>query len=233
MITPCPLPCKNQTVVLIEDDELLQILLKKALSRYGYDVYVFSAGEHLMDFLAEKDADLIILDRLLPGKDGIFWLQWLRHSYPHLPVLMVSVRHSEDDRLFGLEQGARDYVIKPFHEKELILRIENILDHASSYITNKYIGNMEFNPQYNYLKKNGQKINLTPIENNILEILYNKQGQAVSRDEFMQHIRGIEHHPLDRSIDVHINSLRKKIEKNPKEPIHLRTVWGKGYQLLT
>lgn len=232
MITPFSKPCKNQTVVLIEDDELLQTLLKRALSRYGYEVYVFSAGEDLIDFLLEKDADLIILDRLLPGRDGIFWLQWLRQYYPHLPVLMVSVRQSEDDRLLGLEYGARDYIIKPFHEKELLLRIENILAHCNVYLENKYIGDMEFNPQYNYLKKHGKKINLTPIENNILEILYNKQGQAVSRDEFMQHIRGIEHHPLDRSIDVHINSLRKKIEKNPKEPIHLRTVWGKGYQLL-
>ena len=148
MITPFPKPCKNQTVVLIEDDELLQTLLKRALSRYGYEVYVFSAGEDLIDFLLEKDADLIILDRLLPGRDGIFWLQWLRQYYPHLPVLMVSVRQSEDDRLLGLEYGARDYIIKPFHEKELLLRIENILAHCNVYLENKYIGDMEFNPQY-------------------------------------------------------------------------------------
>ena len=103
MITPLPTHCKNPTVVLIEDDELLQTVLKRALGRYGYEVYVFSAGENLMDFLLEKDVDLIILDRLLPGKDGIFWLQWLRQYYSHLPVLMISVRHSEDDRLLGLE----------------------------------------------------------------------------------------------------------------------------------
>ncbi len=233
MITPFPTPLKSQTVVLIEDDELLQTFLQKALGRYGYDVHGFINGESLIDFLLEKNVDLIILDRILPGRDGIFWLQWLRQYYPHIPVLMVSVRNSEDDRLLGLEQGARDYVIKPFHEKELILRIENVFSHCNVYMENKYIGDIEFNPQYNYLKKNGEKINLTPIETNILKILYNKQGQTVSRDEFMQQIRGAEHHPFDRSIDVHINSLRKKIETNPREPIHLRTVWGKGYQLFT
>ena len=146
---------------------------------------------------------------------------------------MASVRSNEHDRLAGLEQGARDYLVKPFQCKELLLRIENILGSTQpkSNSTLLRIGELELDTHACTIVNGHKEIKLTLLETSILKLLYINSGAPVSRDDIMAQVKGTSHNPLDRSIDIHINKLRKKIETNPATPQYIRTVRGKGYRL--
>lgn len=216
--------------LLVEDDEILRAFLKNVLTRSGYELSVLDSGEAMIDFLPTATIDLIILDRALPGKNGLYWLQWLKKHYEHIPILIASASSSETERLAGLEQGADDYMIKPFHYKELLLRAKNILSNTPSS-RNITIGNIDINLSTRLARKSDTDIKLTSIEANLLKILYQNKGLAVSREQIMQIVKGREHNPLDRSIDIHINSLRKKLEDDPKIPCYIQTERGKGYRL--
>lgn len=220
-------------LLIVDDDEILQSFLRKYLDQAQYEAESLLDGCHLPGVLGRARTDLIVLDVELPSKDGFYWLKWLQQYHPHIPVIMASIRSNEHDRLTGLEQGARDYLVKPFQCKELLIRIENILGSNQPKQDGTFlrIGELEVDTQACTALKGCQEVKLTLLETSILKLLYINGGAPVSRDEIAAQVRGTSYNPLDRSIDIHINKLRKKIETDPATPLYIRTVRGKGYRL--
>lgn len=224
---------ESNNILLVDDDEVLQQLLKEFLTSQGYNVATLSNGEGIADFLSFNHIDVIVMDILLPGQNGLYWLEWIKKSHYLLPVLILSSQKAVDDRIAGLQLGADDYLIKPFHMTELLLRLKTIL-------RNRRMGDGQINHSYNYcfdpehalFFRDGQAIKLTTTETRLMRFLFDNVGKIVTRDEISEALRGNSHHPLDRSIDVHMNRLRKKIEDKPNLPKYLNTVWGKGYRFL-
>ncbi|WMP19453.1 response regulator transcription factor [Thiothrix lacustris] len=227
------LAIERKNLLLVEDDEILRSFLQACLSQHGYHVECLPDGEGIPKLLEQTKINLIVLDVLLPGKNGLYWLKWLRQYHSHIPVIMASVRSNEDERLIGLENGAKDYLVKPFRDKELLIKINNIMGMKSISDTPSSIeiGNLVLDVINNSVQKNGEEFHLTLLETNILKLLYLNAGAVVSRDEIMEQLKGSQHNPLDRSIDIHINKLRKKIEDDPATPTFIRTIRGKGYCL--
>ncbi len=218
-----------RNILIIDDDEILLFYLKKYLSKNGYEVCCLTMGEEIPKTLEEEGCsfDLVLLDINLPNHSGFYWLNWLQHYHPKLPIIIISVRSGLDQRLHGLKNGAKDYLIKPFHKQELLIRIKNLFNQAQKRTTT--IGDLTFDKRHNRVLKKGQDLFLTELELNIFQLLYLNEGSVLSRDDIMLHIRGVKHNPLDRSIDIHINKIRKKIEDNPSQPTYIHTIRGKGY----
>lgn len=226
-------PCAMKRLLIVDDDELLQDFLYRYLTKKQYATECLFDDAQLPVLLSKRCIDLIVLDIELPNKDGLYWLKWLQQYHPHIPVMMASVRSNEYERLAGLEAGACDYLVKPFQCKELLIRIENILGRRIQLPHGKFIqiGEWQLDTQTCTVFNSDKEVKLTALETSILKLLYINQGIPVSRDDIMAQIKGTGHNPLDRSIDIHINKLRKKIEVNPASPAYICTVRGKGYSL--
>lgn len=224
---------ESNRILLVDDDQVLQQLLQEFLTLQGYKVFVLSSGEEIAEFLSLNSVDVIVMDILLPGHNGLHWLAWVKNKYNLLPVLILSSQKAVDDRIAGLQLGADDYLIKPFHMTELLLRLKTILRHkrpAEPRLNNAYT--YCFDPEHALFFRDGKTIKLTTTETRLMRFLFDHAGKIVTRDEISEALRGNSHHPLDRSIDVHMNRLRKKIEDKPNLPKYLNTVWGKGYRFL-
>ncbi|MGV6810462.1 MAG: response regulator transcription factor [bacterium] len=222
----------KKRILIVEDDETLCLFLKEDLQKGNYLVDVLHYGELLPKQLGQYCTHLIILDIMLPNKDGIYWLKWIKQYYPQTPVIITSAKSSPEDRLLGLEKGAVDYLVKPFHTKEVVLKVNRVL----AEITNKNttlltIGDVIVNTEEKYVDKQNNKLPLTNLECKILQLLYLNAGIPLSRDDIMQQSMGMQYIPTNRSIDIHINRLRNKIEKTPKHPKYIQTIRGKGYCL--
>lgn len=226
----------SKKLLLIDEDECFRNSLQKYLYDYGFHVDAYAQGEVLPAVLRKKQdrVDLIVLEVELLGKNGIYWLKWLRQYHAYIPVLVMSKRAGKDDRVLGLEHGASDYMIKPFSTKELLIRVKNILSDLysdSGHADYLCFGDVRIDTMQAAVIRNGQAIALTQLELNIIKLLYKNIGLPVSRDDFMFQLRGNEFNPLGRSIDVHIHRLRNKLENRPSKPAYIRTVRGKGYVL--
>jgi DNA-binding response OmpR family regulator len=217
----------QQNILIIDDDDILLLYLQKYLSQNGYRISCLSDGEGIPRKLEQVRFDLLLLDLNLPNKDGFYWLNWLQCYHPALPVVIISAFSGQDQRLLGFQKGAKDYIIKPFHKQELLLRIKNLFCRRQEQTV--AIGDLTLDRRNNTVLKNNNDLFLTQLEVNILQLLYLNAGSTLSRDDIMLHIRGVKHNPLDRSIDIHINKIRKKIEKNPSKPTYIHTIRGKGY----
>ena len=217
------------SILVVDDDEILCQYLYEVLTKHGYITYLLDNGESISQFLKSNSVSLVILDVMLPGKNGLHWLQLINKDYPKLPVLMLSAQQTAQARISGLQLGARDYLTKPFEVDELLLRVRNLLElqRLGWRASINY-----FDPDNAIFIKNGQKVKLTTTEVKLLNFLYLNADKVISRDQISEALRGNQHHPLDRSIDVHINRLRNKIEEQPSVPKLLNTVWGKGYMFV-
>lgn len=223
---------EKKRLLVVEDDEILSGFLDKYLLKYEYQPLCILDGEQIPAILEKQRFDAVVLDLMLPGRNGLYWLKWIRQYHSYIPVIIISSKVGEDDRLMGLKAGAQDYIIKPFHQAELLIRVENILrgtPRNSRQYFSVQIGHIKLDLDKFRVFKNGEEIKLTVIEVNILKLLYINAGATLSRDEISEQIRGAKHHPLDRSIDIHINKLRKKMEDEPSKPVLIRTIRGKGY----
>ncbi len=218
-----------QHILIVDDDPLLQSFLEDYLSQHNYNVTFCKQGENMESLLQTTPADLVILDILLPGKDGFYWLDWLKNNHPAVKVIMLSVKNQDIDKIQGLESGAQDYLCKPFNPRELLARINNLLQHTSVSSSVISFGAFRFDTAKKVLTKDDKIIKLTNAELVFLSYLCKKHNQLVTRDDLSHALRGSTHNPLDRSIDVHINRLRGKIENDPSTPRYIRTIWGKGY----
>lgn len=205
------------------------------LEQQGYQIDSLYEGESLDVFLEKNHVDLVILDLVLPGRNGLDWLAWLNKKQPSLPVIILSAEQNVEMRIATLAAGAVDYLAKPFHPIELLLRIKNILRiHQPQPQTTSKLADYQycFDAEHALFFRANTTIKLTTTETLLLKFFFEHVGEIVSRDTISEALRGSRHHPLDRSIDVHINRLRKKIEERPSLPKYLNTVWGKGYRFI-
>ena len=223
-------------ILVVDDDPELRELLGQYLSEQGYQVTGVENATEMDKFLAENTPDLIILDLMLPGEDGLSIAKRLRGS-GEIPIIMISARGEEVDRIVGLEVGADDYLPKPFNPRELLARIRAVLRRpaaaADPDTPNERI--FEFGPfQLNLgsceLIRQGEKVPLTSGEFSLLSIFVQHPNRVLSRDRLIDIMKGFERSPYDRSIDVRVTRLRRKIETDPASPVYIQTVWGEGYR---
>ncbi|MBU0653988.1 MAG: response regulator transcription factor [Gammaproteobacteria bacterium] len=223
-------------ILLVEDDELLSELLEKYLSSHNYTVTTLPNGEQLEASLRHQPIDAILLDIMLPGQNGLHWLEWLKDNHPNLPVLLCSRRADAEDRAIGLSQGAADYIVKPFHPKEVLCRLHNLLNLRNQQEKRHYrIGGRYFDAERSGLvgQREGRDatlIRLSQQEAVLLKYLYQNQRQIITRDHIAEVLYGFEHDPNRRNIDMLINRLRKKLGDSSETPRYLHTVWGRGYR---
>jgi DNA-binding response OmpR family regulator len=219
-------------IVIIDDDEVLQYLLKECLSENHYSVTSLSRGEKLPSLFDSELVDLVVLDLLIPeGKDGLYWLSWLQQNHSSVPVIMLSSKGDVEQRIKGLAAGAKDYLPKPFDQRELLLKINNHIS-IEKQVDLYQVGSFEFEPELNELKLDGETIRLSPTEGKLLNFLCRNEGKTLTRDMISHALNGREYSAYDRSIDVHINNLRKKLQIQVDMPKMIQSVRGKGYRFV-
>lgn len=226
-------PTHNQParLLIVDDDKELQQLLHQYLVNEGFEVITATNGQEMDVVLQQHKPDLMILDQMMPGEDGLSILRRLSAT-TSFPVIMLSAKGQDLDRIIGLEVGADDYIAKPFNPRELLARIRAILRrHNPVKQDGQYqFGDFNLDIVTARLFHGNKTIAITDNEFHLLHLFIQHPNQLLSRDQIMESLRGYEHMPFDRSIDIRITRLRKKIEPDPSNPVFIRTVWGKGYQ---
>lgn len=227
---------ETHTLLIVDDDPGLRELLGDYLGREGYTVKTAADAVEMDRALAEAQPDLLVLDLMLPGEDGLSIARRLRSSLD-IPILMLSARGEDIDRIIGLEVGADDYLPKPFNPRELLARIRALLRRSREPRTAEAVPAAEgyaFGPfvlelDAHRLLKNGEEVVLTHAEFSLLKLLAEHPNRVLTRDQIMDMLKGYDRDPFDRSIDVRITRLRRKLEDDPAAPRYIRTVWGQGY----
>lgn len=230
----------QNTVLIVDDDEKLCRLLGQYLMDNGYRTIRLADGSDVLKTLSVESPDIVILDIMLPGKDGLEVLKEIRKDHT-LPVIMLTAKGDDTDRIVGLELGADDYLPKPFNPRELLARVKAVLrrsihqdketDHHphSLSITS---GGITLNLSKQTVVIAGNELELSTAEYRILEVLMKNPNKVLSRDQLMTLARGRDFTAFDRSIDVHISKLRAKVEDDPQSPVRIKTVWGSGYMFV-
>lgn len=224
----------NGRLLVVDDDVALRELLCRYLAEQGYTVSAVADGIAMEQILATQSFDLLILDLMLPGENGLSLAKRLR-SHSSMPIIMLSAHGEEVDRIVGLEVGADDYLPKPFNPRELLARIRAVLRRSSSAAPaeqeeNTYrFGRYRLDTVARCLTADGHEVELTSSEFTLLQIFVTHPNRVLSRDTLLQLLKGYEHQPYDRSIDVRITRLRRRLEADPGNPVFIRTVWGEGY----
>lgn len=216
-------------ILVIDDDNEIRYLISEFLIQNGYFVNSAADIKEAELLLAEFKFDVIILDILMPGETGISFLERVKQHIV-TPVIMLTALGDVDDRINGLESGAEDYLSKPFEPRELLLRIQKIINRTANHNKNADIiifGDFSFNMRNNTLKHHGQLLHLTTGESKLLKIFAENIGTIITRDKIVQNLNEVN----TRTIDAQIARLRSKIEQNPKTPQYLQTIRNEGYIL--
>jgi len=226
----------RKTILIVEDDAGIRVILQDALSEQGYDVTSAADGEKGLELAIALKPDLIILDVMLPLMDGFEICKRVRREGVTSPLLMLTVKDEEVDKVLGLELGADDYVTKPFSLRELSARVKALLRRVEDYQNeiNLYrFGRVELDFQKYESRKDGLDLGLTPLELKILRFLIDRRGQVVSRDEFLDFVWGVDNLAVShRTVDSHMAHIRKKIEDNPSKPRYIKSVHSIGYKFV-
>lgn len=226
-----------KTILVVDDDIRLRELLQRYLTDQGFNLKVAADAKEMDSVLASQAIDLMVLDLMLPGEDGLSICRRIRGAGTMLPIVMLTARGDEVDRIIGLEMGADDYLPKPFNPRELLARINAVLRRherlqpsaPTVHSDNVNIGDFIFNASTRSLTKDGVPISITSGEFALLKVFIDNPRQPLSRDKLMQLARGRELDVFDRSIDVQVSRLRKLIEPDAAHPRYLQTMWGFGY----
>lgn len=223
-------------LLVVDDDREIRDLLSMYFREQGYAIATVKDGPEMDSWLAANSTDLVILDLMLPGEDGLSLARRLRADYG-LPIVMISARGEEVDRIVGLEVGADDYVPKPFNPRELLARVRAVLrrswpDTGARHADGRHpaFGPYRLDAEMRRLLKEGEEVELSRAEFDLLHVFVEHPNRVLSRDAIMDLLGGRERDPFDRSIDVRVTRLRHKIEDDPARPCFIRTVWGVGYQ---
>lgn len=227
---------QNTTILVVDDDPTLRELLVDYLSRNEFEVIAVEDGSAMRAALETQSVDLIVLDLMLPGEDGLSLTRFLR-SQTNLPILILSARGEDIDRIVGLEVGADDYLAKPFNPRELLARIRALLrrhdQDSQPFKVNetalKKFGPYTINLAGRRLLRQKDEIHLTTGEFDLLALFVKQPNRVMTRDMLIGLLKGYDRDAFDRSIDIRITRLRHKIEANPAAPIYIRTVRGEGY----
>jgi two-component system phosphate regulon response regulator OmpR len=224
-------------ILVVDDDPALGELLESYLSQQGYRVSTAEDGTAMDRFLAGDSPDLVILDLMLPGEDGLSIAKRLRVSHAGIPILMLSARGDDVDRIVGLEVGADDYLPKPFNPRELLARVRAVLRRSTLLAAapvehGRYyeFGEFRLDDEKRVLYRGSEEVDLSRAEFELLQVFVKRPNRVLSRDQIMDYLGGADRDPFDRSIDVRVTRLRHKIEDDPSDPRLIRTAWGVGYQ---
>jgi two-component system phosphate regulon response regulator OmpR len=229
---------KPKKLLVVDDDARIRDLLRRYLSQEGYEVFVAEDSKAMSRILVKERFDLIVLDLMLPGEDGLSICKRLRASKDQTPIIMLTAKGEDVDRIIGLEVGADDYLPKPFNPRELLARISAVLRRQpapelpgapSREDETVVFGPFTLNLARRELTKNGEPISLTTGEFAMLKALVRHPRQPLSRDRLAELARGRDYEAFDRSLDVAISRLRKIIETDASHPRYIQTVWGVGY----
>ena len=229
---------RQDRIVVVDDDARIRDLLRRYLTQEGFEILLAEDAKALNRLLTRETIDMIILDLMLPGEDGLSICRRLRAANDPTPIIMLTAKVEDVDRIVGLEVGADDYLPKPFNPRELLARIHAVLRRRprqeapgapSSEPEMVRFGPFEFDLSLRRLTKDGEPITLTTGEFSMLKALVRHPRQPLSRDKLAQLARGREFEPFDRSLDVQVSRLRKLLESDPAQPRYIQTVWGVGY----
>ena len=223
------------TILVVDDDRKTVDLIRLYLERERYQVLVASDGQMALELARKNQLSLIILDWMLPGIDGLDVCRILR-AEGNIPIILLTARSTEDEKLLGLNVGADDYLTKPFSPRELVARVRVVLRRANqtqeeSHQPVLHLGDLAIDFVAHEARLKHTLIHLTPKEFKLLETLAREPGRAFSRAELVTRVFGIDYEGFERTIDVHLMNLRKKIEPFPEQPIYLQTIYGVGYKL--
>ena len=222
----------NELILVVDDEQKIVKIARDYLEKNGYRVLSAGDGVTALAMARHEKPDLIILDLMLPKMDGLDVCRSLRRE-SDVPVIMLTARTEEADRLIGLEIGADDYISKPFSPRELVARVRSLLRRASGNMTQKGIiraADLEIDEAGFRVTRNGVLLDLTRLEFIILSALAQRPGQTFSRAQLLDKLFGITYAGIDRSIDAHIKNLRKKLGDDPQDPHYILTVYGVGYK---
>lgn len=226
----------KRSLLLVEDEESLILTLEDRLEAEGYAVTVARDGEAALDAATRTRFDCIVLDVSLPKKNGFDVCRDLRQRSIQTPVLMLTARGQVIDRVLGLKLGADDYVTKPFEMIELLARIEALLRRSRTLVANSAdeyaFGDVHVDFRSAEVRRDGAPIELSVLELKLLRYLIEHRGAVLTRDELLEKVWGYDATPVTRTVDVHVASLRQKLEKNPSHPEFIVTVHGLGYKFV-
>ena len=228
-------------ILVVDDEKPISDIIKFNLTKEGYDVYTAYDGQEALEQVEEVNPDLVILDLMLPKIDGLEVAREVRKTHD-MPIIMVTAKDSEIDKVLGLEMGADDYVTKPFSNRELVARVKANLRRQSAVAANSQaeeenansditIGDLTIHPEAYMVSKHGDKIELTHREFELLHYLDKHIGQVMTREHLLQTVWGYDYFGDVRTVDVTVRRLREKIEDNPSRPVWLVTRRGVGYYL--
>lgn len=223
-------------LLLIEDDFRLATLVKDYLEHENFRITVEHRGDTALEKFDPDQVDIVILDLMLPGVDGLEICSRMRKTY-HGPILILTAKSSDIDHVMGLELGADDFVRKPIEPPVLLARLRALLRRGGNQVQapvaseqeKRQFGGLLINYKSHTVTLDGQAVDLTTQEFDLLAYLAANAGTVLSRDDIFSSMRGIEYDGLDRTVDVRISRLRKKLNDNPEQPERIKTIWGKGY----
>jgi DNA-binding response OmpR family regulator len=222
------------TVLVVDDEPIVRDVVVRYLKRDGFDTLEAGDGDSARKLIEDSAPQLVVLDVMLPGTDGLALCRWIR-SRGDLPVIMLTARGEEADRIVGLELGADDYVTKPFSPRELAVRVRTVLRrsaHASHSAERLDIGSLTIDARTREVMLGDETLRLTAKEFDLLFFLASHPRQVFSRDQLMDRVWGYSTVLDTGTVTVHMQRLRSKIEPDPKSPQHLETVWGVGYRFV-
>jgi two-component system, OmpR family, alkaline phosphatase synthesis response regulator PhoP len=227
-------------ILIVEDDPNLSVLIKAVISEISTDIHHIPNGWQAIDALNSHEFDLLILDVMLPGASGYEICRKVRNAGDNVPILMLTAKGEEDDKVTGLELGADDYLTKPFSNKELIARCKSLLRRSTTTRTIQnveegvlQIGDLVLNPSLRTLTKKGVEIDLTPKEYDLLYLMISQAGKSFSRLDLLERVWGDHFLGQEHTVNSNINRIRIKIEDDIAHPQYLLTVWGVGYKFAT
>lgn len=223
-------------ILVVDDDKQIVRLVQSYLERAGHQVMTAYDGETALHTIRRERPDLVVLDLMLPDRDGWDITRTVRSdaTLTNLPIIMLTARIEDTDKIVGLELGADDYIAKPFNPHEVVARVRAVLRRvggapATSHVIQ--VGGLKMDVDRHLVTLDGAPVDLTPTEFDLLKLLLEQRGHAFTRMELVEKGLGYSFDGLDRTIDSHIKNLRRKIEPNPSQPTYIETVYGVGYRL--
>jgi len=222
----------HKHILIVEDEQKIAALLKEYLEKAGYRATIAGRGDQAVAQVRKSSPDLMLLDIMLPGMDGMAVCREVR-KFSNLPIVMITAKVEEIDRLLGLEIGADDYICKPFSPREVVARVKAVLRRINpeTVENNLSLGPLVLDENTHLAKVSGQPLDLTPSEFKLLQVLISQPGRVFSRDELLARVQGYDCEGYDRTIDSHIKNLRKKLADHLPGQEIITTVYGIGYKL--
>ena len=223
-----------KTILIVDDEERMVSLIESYLTQEGYRVVTAENGKKALSVARREKPDLIVLDVMMPEMDGYEFMR-LNQQESDSPIIMLTARVDDHEKVLGLELGADDYITKPFRPRELVARVNAVLRRAGKanpVAARISLGGIELDREMHSVKVNEKEVNLTPSEFDLLAALMTTPGKVFTRLDLLDVIQGVRYEGYERTIDTHIKNLRAKIEPNPGKPVFIKTEYGVGYRFL-